>query len=143
MRHSWYALASPDSHTCINSMTFSSLQRADNGIRVVSQVQITTKSLVTDQSTVRVTPLCNRARTLERVKPQDPSRDYYLLSFEEVRLYDSTCWLYIEIQIGSPAIMAVGDSKCWASVNLEPYLRCVFRELDIHGSSLLRPNKRR
>jgi len=30
-----------------------------------------------------VTPLCNRARTLERIKPQDPSKEYYLLSFEE------------------------------------------------------------
>ena len=51
--------------------------------------------------------------------------------------------LYIETQIGSPAIMAVGYGRGYASVNLEPYLRRVFREHDIHGSSLLRTNKRR
>ena len=100
-------------------------------------------SLVNDQSTVRVTPLCNRARTLERIKSQDPSREYYLLSFEEVRLCDSTCWLYIEIQIGSSATMAVGYSRYQASINLEPYLRCVFRPLDVYRASLLRPDKRR
>ena len=51
--------------------------------------------------------------------------------------------LYIETQIGSPAIMAIGYGRGYASVNLEPYLRRVFREHDIHGSSLLRTNKRR
>ena len=77
----------------------------------MSQVQITTKSVVNDQSTVRVTPLCNRARTLERIKPQGSSSEYYLLNFDEVCSCDSTCWLCIETQIGSSAIMAVGDSR--------------------------------
>ena len=51
--------------------------------------------------------------------------------------------LYIETQIGSPAIMAVGDGRGYSSVNLAPYLRCAFLELDIYGSSLLRSNKQR
>ena len=80
---------------------------------------------------------------MERIKPQDSPNEYYLLSFEEVRSCDSTCWLCIEAQIGSSAIMAVGDSRGQASVNLEPYLRYVFRELDIYGVSLLRPDQRR
>ena len=71
----------------------------------------TNEIFINDKPIIRVTPLCNRARTLERIQSQEPSREYYLLSFEEVRTRDSSCWLRINVKIGSSAVMAVGYGR--------------------------------
>jgi hypothetical protein len=51
--------------------------------------------------------------------------------------------IYIDVHIGSSAIMAVGYSRGQASISLEPYLRHAFQLLDVYGASLLWPDKRR
>ena len=72
---------------------------------------LTLDILIDDKPTVRVSPLCKRARTLERVRSQDPSREYYLLSFEEVQSYHLARWQAFDVKIVSPTIMAVGYGR--------------------------------